>query len=69
MFNINFHAEDDFDFTEFLSFHGKNGKFDIKIISDGTIANDAAHISQIIGVINSYNVKITGKMDNYEVKK
>ena len=48
---------DTYDFTEILTFMGENGKLSLEA-SLGTVANDAATISQFFDVINPYKVTV-----------
>lgn len=54
---VNAKMHDTYDYTEIMTFMGSNGKLS-KDVSLGTIANDAAFISQSIGVINPYEVNV-----------
>ncbi len=48
---------DKYDFTEFMTFMDDNGGWSTQA-SLGTVANDAAHISQKLGAINPYHVTV-----------
>lgn len=67
---------DTYDFTDILTFMGGKSNEDYKYgsISVGSVANDAANISQKAGVINPYGVTVkftavVNKEGNYSVKK
>ena len=63
IWEIHVTLQDTYDFTEIQSFMGnKNSEFSTHF-SLGTIANDAATISQNLGAINSYNVRIEFDME------
>ena len=48
---------DKYDFTEFMTFKDDNGGWSTQF-SDGTVANDVAVASQILGAINPYYVTV-----------
>ena len=66
---------DTYDFTEILTFMGDNSSKDYEYsMSVGSIANDAANISQRTGIINPYDITVNftaviDKEGNYSVKK
>ncbi len=49
---VSVHVYDRYDYTEFTTAMGGNG------ISLGTIANDAAHVSQLTGALTEYDITI-----------
>ena len=66
---------DTYDFTEILTFMGDKSSKDYEYsMSVGSIANDAANISQRTGIINPYKITVNftaviDKEGNYSVKK
>ena len=50
-------VNDDYDFTEIQSLMSENGEFSFDI-GLGTVANDAAVISQKLGAVNPYHVTV-----------
>ena len=54
---INAKMHDTYDYTQIMTFMGDNGKWG-KEASLGTVANDAAYISQKTGAINPYEVYV-----------
>ena len=50
--------EDKYNFSEFMTFMGDEKYEFSKEISKGTIANDAAHISELLGAISPYWIRV-----------
>ncbi|MBQ3124094.1 MAG: hypothetical protein IJC09_01565 [Clostridia bacterium] len=50
--------EDEYNFSEFMTFMGDKENEFSKKISKGTIANDAAHISELLGAISPYWIRV-----------
>ena len=57
MWNISGILDDEYDYTEFMTWMNGNGA------TLGTIANDAAAISQIIGAINPYHIYVNFNLE------
>lgn len=50
--------KDKYDFSEFMTFMGNEKNEFSKKISKGTLANDAAHISELLGAISPYWIRV-----------